>query len=62
MKLSFEILALSLMVCAILSLKTVVGDATADVVMWAIAGWKLGDVAHRLGLWMYNKYMEHQNV
>ena len=62
MKFSFGILALSLMVCAILLLKPLFGDAIADVVMWAIAGWKLGDVAHRLGLWMYDKYMEHQNV
>lgn len=62
MKLSFELLALSLIILAIVSLKTIVGDTLADTIMWGIAGWQLGSVARWLGLWMYNKYEARKNV
>lgn len=53
-----HILALALVILLVLSLSTIVGQELADGIMWAIAGWKLGEWAVPLGQWI-DKRLPH---
>lgn len=48
--------AIAATIVAVLILKPILGDDLANVVMWGIAGIKLGDWAHQLAQYLEAKY------
>ena len=50
-----HLLALAVIIALVLSLSAIVGQELADGIMWAIAGWKLGEWAVPLGQWIQGR-------
>ena len=50
-----HLLALALVIALVLSLTTLVGEDMANGIMWAVAGWKLGEWAVPLGYWIQQR-------
>ena len=51
-----KIATLLVILALVLCLRDVLGDTLAHGIMWAIAGIKLGDWAHKLGNYLEAKY------